>query len=352
MKERLVMRRVPFVVAAAIAIAGAMVASVHPSAGPSQDPPGGSGQDEQEGVRFRSSVELINVTATVTDKHGRFVSGLRQEDFIVSEDNQPQTVLYFSNERVPVSLGIAVDTSGSMTPDKMSSARGAIDRLFTALLGEDDEIFLYRFANVPELVQDWTSDRRVLSRALERLYVGGGTALYDAVAEAVPMAQEGRNQKKALVVISDGNDTASMTSVDTLRRLIRESEVLVYAVGVDGRAQEPFTAGVPRLPFPLPLPVPGRRPPPRYPPIGGRTDDRVNAGALRSITDDTGGRTEIVRNFRDLDGATARIADELGKQYSLSYASPGKKDGRWHTIRVQVENPKLQVRARRGYLAN
>lgn len=353
--------RVSIVVAAAIAVGGA-VSSVHPSAGPGQDPPAGSGQDpstgsgqgQQEGFRFRSGVELINVTATVTDDKGRFVSGLRQEDFIVYEDNQPQTVSHFSNERVPVSLGIALDTSGSMTADKMSSARGAINRFFSDLLGQDDELFLYRFANVPQLVQDWTSDRRVLSRALERLTVGGGTALYDAVAEAVPVADGGRNRKKALLVISDGNDTNSITTVGNLRRLIRESEVLVYAIGVDGRARGPFTGGAPRFPVPLPLPfpVPGRRRWPQSPPIGGGNGERVNAGALRSITDDSGGRTEIVRDFRDLDGATARIADELSKQYSLGYASSGKKDGRWHAIRVEVQNRKLHVRARRGYMAN
>ncbi|MBI1875393.1 MAG: VWA domain-containing protein, partial [Acidobacteria bacterium] len=157
--------RVSFVTAFAIAVAGAMIRAVHPSAGSAQDSSAGSRPGQQEESRFRGGVELVNVTATVTDDHGQFVSGLRQEDFLVYEDNQPQTVSHFSNERVPVSLGIAFDTSGSMTSDKMSSARGAISRFFD-LLGPDDEIFLYRFATVPELVQDWTSDRPVLSRAL------------------------------------------------------------------------------------------------------------------------------------------------------------------------------------------
>lgn len=353
---------VSFVVAAAMAVAGAAVTSVHPSAGSGQAPSAGSGEDRQEGSgedqqdgpRFRSGVELINVTATVTDNKGRFVSGLLQEDFIVYEDKQLQTISHFSNERAPVSLGLALDTSGSMTAEKMSSARGAISRFFSDLLGQDDEMFLYRFANAPQLVQDWTSDRRVLSRALERLTVGGGTALYDAVADAVPVAEEGRHPKKALLVISDGNDTSSITTVGDLRRLIRESEVLVYAIGIDGRARGPFTGGAPRFPTPLPLPIPipGRRRWPQSPPVRGGSDERVDAGALRRITDDSGGRTEIVRDFRDLDGATARIADELSKQYSLGYASTGKKDGRWHAIQVEVKDRKLHVRARRGYVAN
>ncbi|MBI4265226.1 MAG: VWA domain-containing protein [Acidobacteria bacterium] len=353
---------VSFAVAAAVAVVTAAVTSLHPSAGSrqdlsadsGQDPAAGSEPDQQEGSRFRSGVELINVTVTVTDDKGRFVSGLLRDDFSVYEDDQLQTISHFSNERVPVSLGIALDTSGSMTAEKMSSARGAIGRFFSDLLGQDDEIFLYRFADVPQLVRDWTRDRRDLSRALERLTVGGGTALYDAVADAVLLAEDGQNSKKALLVISDGNDNLSRTSLGDLRRLIRESEALVYAIGVDGRAAGPFIIGAPRLPVPMPppFPIPGRVPRPQSPPVRGGSSERLNAGALRRITDDSGGRTEIVRDFRDLDGATARIADELSKQYSLGYASSGKKDGRWHAIRVKVQNRKLQVRARRGYVAN
>lgn len=322
-------------------------------------PSGQEGASSQEGFRFRSGVELINVTATVTDEDGRFVSGLRKEDFRVFDDNERVEVSHFSNERVPVSLGIVLDTSGSMTPDKMSSARGAIERFIT-LLGPEDEMFLARFANVPELVQPWTKDRRLLGRALDSLYAGGGTALYDGIADALPVAQSGKNRKKALVVISDGNDTSSATSPRELKEMIRQSEVMVYALGVDGRLHT-STGGVfpPRTPFPVPFPIPGRggrRFP--LPPVGGggtygrSAGEGLDANALRQITDDTGGRTEIVRDASDLAGATTRIADELSKQYYLGYASPGKKDGRWHTIRVEVREGRYNVRARRGYVAS
>lgn len=311
---------------------------------------------EQEGFRFRSGVELVNVTATVTDEDGRFVPGLRKEDFRVFDDNAPVDVTHFSNERVPVSLGVVLDTSGSMTPDKMSWARGAIERFIT-LLGPEDEMFLARFANVPELVQGWTQDRRQISRALDSLYAGGGTAMYDGVVDALPVAQSGKNRKKAIVVISDGNDTGSATSPRELKEMIRQSEVMVYAIGVDGRLST--SVGTPRMPLPIPLPFPipgrgGRG----FPPIGGGTygrgrgGDRLDANALRQITDDTGGRTEVVRDFDDLPGATARIADELSKQYYLGYASPGTKDGRWHTIKVEVRDGRYTVRARRGYVAS
>jgi Ca-activated chloride channel family protein len=311
----------------------------------------------QEGFTFRSGVELINVNATVTDDKGRFVSGLLKEDFTVYEDGQRQEVTHFSNERVPVSLGIVLDTSGSMTPDKMSSARSAIDRFVYDLLGKDDELFFMEFANRPDLVQDWTTDRRAISRAVSRVSPNGGTAMFDAVADAIPVASAGKHPKKAILVISDGNDTNSGTSVGELRQLIRESEVLVYALGVDGTATTFRSGPTIQLPMPLPFPIPGggRR---RLPPIiGGGTrartgSERVNPDALRQITDDTGGRTEIVRGFGDLDNATARIADELSKQYYLGYVSTGKKDGRWHAIRVDVKDRRLAVRARRGYVAS
>ena len=147
----------------------------------------------------------------MSDTNGRFVPGLRQDDFLVYEDDQPVTVTHFSAERVPVSLGIALDTSGSMAGDKIQEAQRALDRFLFDLLDEQDEIFLYRFSNTPVLLQAWTRDRQQLSRALGRIEPNGGTAMYDAVAEAIPLAQQGQNRKKALLVISDGNDTASAT---------------------------------------------------------------------------------------------------------------------------------------------
>ena len=124
----------------------------------------GSSQGD-DAFRFKSGVELVNVTATVSDDNGHFVTGLSKDDFAIYEDGQPQEVSQFSNERVPVSLGILLDTSGSMTPEKMSSARNAIDRFIYDLLGKDDELFFMQFASVPDLLQGWTYDRRAISRA-------------------------------------------------------------------------------------------------------------------------------------------------------------------------------------------
>ena len=313
----------------------------------------------QGSVSFQGGVDLINVTATVTDGEGRFVSGLRREDFAIFEDGARQEVTYFSDERVPVSLGLVLDASGSMTADKMAAARSAIDRLIYDLLGDDDELFFLEFGNRPNLVQEWTTDRRAISRAMARVTPAGGTSMYDAVARALPLAGIGRHPKKALLVISDGNDTNSRMSIAALQPLIRESEVLVYALGVDSTAAEsaPSRPRV-RIPPRLPFPFPGRGPQRRSPPIipgqtwSGGTQDRVDADALRRITDDTGGRTEIIRGFRGLDGATARIAEELSRQYALGYERPGHRDGKWHEIRVEITDRELRVRARHGYIAS
>jgi VWFA-related protein len=327
-------------------------------------------QQQQDGFRFKSGVELINVTATVTDRAGRFYGNLRREDFIVYEDNQPVEITHFSAERTPVSLGIVVDTSGSMVGEKWGAAVNSIDRFFRMMDDQLDEFFLYRFSAHADLVADWTSDRDRLANAMRRIHPNGGTAMYDAAVEAVPMAHSGQNRKKAVVIISDGNDTSSRVGVSEVKQVVRETEVLVYAVGIDGNAQPTFgrpqppviRQPQPRLPIPFPFPGgrgTGRIPLPQpggYPPSGGGTysvggGDRVNVMALREITDDSGGRTEIVRDFRDLDPAVSSIADELSQQYYLGYPSPGHRDGRWHTIRVELRDPSLKVRARKGYVA-
>ena len=344
---------------AAIAL---LVVSLH--AQPPQTPVRPDG--DAQGFRFKSGVELINVTATVADATGRFVAGLRQDDFQVFEDDQPVTVTHFSAERVPVSLGIAIDTSGSMAGNKIQQAHEALDRMMYDLLDKQDEMFLYRFSNTPVLLQGWTKDRQQLSREIARITPNGGTAMYDCVAEAIPLTIKGENPKKALLLISDGNDTSSMTSVRELKAQIRETETLVYAIGIDGQAEPTYQPPAPRTPAPVPFPFPGgrggRTPQtwPRQPPTGGGaggygrriSDDRVNVAALRDLTDDSGGRTEIVRDARDLNPATASIADELSKQYYLGYPSGGRKDGRWHTIRVEVRNRSYRVRARKGYIAS
>jgi VWFA-related protein len=350
-------------------IAAVLIAGAALSAQQSQDQPP---------FRFRTGVELINVTATVTDSSGRFVSGLRKEDFRLFEDGAEQPITHFNAERVPVSLGLIIDTSSSMDGEKWITAKGALNRFLFELLDARDEVFVYRFDNQPELVEGWTTDRSRIAAALGRIRPRGATSLYDAVIEALPLAQTGRHRKKALVVISDGNDSNSHATIREVKALVRESEIMVYAVGIDTvmtgyRDRQRYhqrmgAQQTPRWPVPVPFPTPGGRPrppatPPTVPapyppspPVSGPytsrgLDDRVNVAALRDITDDSGGRTEIVRSVRDIDPATAGIADELSKQYYLGYSSPTKRDGQWHAIRVEVRDGRYLVRARRGYVA-
>lgn len=354
-------------------------------------------ESENQPFRFRSGVELINVTATVSDQQGRFVSGLTQDDFRIYEDGQLRPITHFTNERVPVSLGIVLDSSGSMEGEKMLAAKQALKRLLFDLLGADDEVFLYRFDNRPQRLHDWTTDRNRIWRELERIQPRGATTLYDAIAETVPLVRTGRNRKKALLIISDGNDSSSYTRISELKSMIHESEVLVYAIGIDAMTYrtsrptrapwytsvmtpwlalastlqqrrpvpQPFPFPIPRRPTPTdpngprgPIIPRGPWPDPRNPPTspgggyGRAGDEPVNVGVLREITEHSGGRTEIIRQPRDLDRATSSIADELSRQYFLGYPAGNAKDGRWHSIRVEViDRPDYLVRARRGYVA-
>jgi VWFA-related protein len=314
---------------------------------------------------FRSGIDLVRVTTTVTDRDGRFVTGLRKEDFTIYEDGVRQEIAQFTSERAPVSLGILLDTSGSMSAEKMTAARDAIDRFVSDLLDQEDELFFVEFADEVTLGQDWTRDRQLISGAVRDTRAVGNTSLFDAIATAVPKAETGQYRKKALLVISDGNDSHSDTTLDELQRIIRDSEVLVYALGIDAvEREEPvrrpqFPRAPPSSPFPPGPRFPGierpRFPIPSTPPIADtfprRSAERVNGDTLRRITDDTGGLTEIVRGAAGLPRAAARIADELRRQYDLAYASNRDKDGKWHVIRVEVPRRGVIVRARTGYIA-
>ena len=356
------MRLSPARFVASVLVLASGVAAIH-----AQNPPAA------QGFTFHTSVDLINITATVTDENGHFVQGLKQSDFTVYEDGKPQPVSQFEAERVPVSLGIALDTSGSMFGERIAAAEAALNRFLFDLLGPNDEVFLYRFDSKPELVERWTTDRAAVSRALGSVHANGGTALYDTVAAAIPLAQAGTRKKKALVILSDGNDTSSRLGLDPLHEIIRESEVLVYAIGIDAsgsasypsyssHASGPSSAGSTTRPVPQPFPgkgpsvvaapPPAPPPPSKQKPSSKHSGEGVNVDALRAITDDSGGRTEIVVSNRDLDPATARIASELSQQYFLGYASAAPKDGKWHTIEVVVRRSGCTVRARKGFISN
>ena len=280
------------------------------------------------GAQVRVDVRLVNVVATVTDERGRYVSHLSQEDFLLDEDGKRQEISHFSQDRdVPVSVGIVLDTSGSMER-KIRTAIEAVDR-FIRQIHQADEIFLITFSSQPVLRQDFTDDRDKLSQALRRIPATGGTALYDALSEALLKVRNGRHAKRAILVITDGQDTSSTTKLEEVLNRIRESELLVYPIGISPLNQAQGSA------------VSSKR-------------DEVDFEILRAFAENSGGRafllSEGFSGGTQIEKVLGTVADELRSQYTLGYYPAHADDGRYHSIRVRTKtrNP---VRARKGYIA-
>ncbi len=269
---------------------------------------------------FESGIELTTITATVVDKDGQFVIGLPRDVFEVYEDNQRQTITQFTNERVPVGLGVLLDISDSMFGARIQDARAAVDRFLFELLDPSDQFFLLAFNHQPHVLTTWTNTPNDVRGALERLKPQGGTAVYDAVVDALPILANRTRQRAAIVIISDGADTASTATLRDVRSALLRSDAFAYAIAIDS---------------------PGRQP----------INTRVNPQALREITNETGGRTEVVHTSAELTSATARIAEELNSQYVFGYTSPKGADGQFHSIRVRIRGGEYRVRARNGYVA-
>jgi VWFA-related protein len=185
-------------------------------------------------AQFTSGVLVVNVVATVVDGKGRTVPNLTGDDFIVEEDGQPQTIKHIlPTADVPVSIGVVLDASGSMQ-SKMRTAQRAIGGFFSAI-HKDDEIFLMTFANRASIVADFTSDRAKLTNALlSGVNLSGGTSLYDSLYQALEKVKQGRYEKKAILLVTDGEDTSSLTRFDKALENIREADMLVYSIGIKG----------------------------------------------------------------------------------------------------------------------
>lgn len=268
--------------------------------------------------RFHTNIETVPVTVTVTDQSGRLITDLTKDDFEVFEDGMPQTVTQFTAQRVPVSLGVLLDASDSMRGQAMVDARGAFDH-FVALLEMDDEAFVATFNHLPALVSPWKAPPASLQHTLDDVHPSGGTAIYDALVAFAPQFAKRHNTRAALVVISDGADTASDRTLQQAREVMRRTDAFVYAIAVDAPS--------------------------------ARASTRVNVEALRELTGPTGGYTEVVRDRADLGPATERIANELNHQYTIAYTPSRPPDGTWRGIRVRVKNHEYLARSRRGYYA-
>ncbi len=269
---------------------------------------------------FQSGVEITSITATVSDKEGRLVHDLPRESFEVYEDGVRQAITQFTSDRVPIGLGVLLDISDSMFGRRIQDARSAVDRFLFDLLDPADEFFLTAFNHAPRPLTGWTRDQSEVQRVLAGLRPSGGTAIYDTILSSMPLLERRHRERAALVVISDGADTASTASLRDVRAALLRTDAFVYAIAID---------------------------PPEHRPI----NTRVNPEALREITSESGGRTEIVQSSADLDGATARIAEELNSQYLIGFTSRKGSDGQFHSLRVRITGGDYRVRARNGYVA-
>jgi Ca-activated chloride channel family protein len=312
-----------FVIVAIVAIASVVAAQVH------------------------VDVRLVNVVATVTDARGRTIPNLTADDFILEADGTPQQITHFTQDQnVPVSVGILLDTSGSMDR-KIRTALESVER-FSRRIHPNDEIFLITFSGRPVLRQDFTDDRDKLSQALHHLNATGGTALYDALHEGITKIQSGRHSKRAILLITDGQDTASSVKFDEVVQSIRQSDVLIYPIGISGLTYAkgpdifmpgPITALLPSAPA---RSVQSKR-------------DEVDLNVLRAIADNSGGRAfliaeTLVNRGGQIEKVLDAIADELRGQYTLGFYPSRPDDGHYHSLRVRTRSGNA-VRARRGYMA-
>lgn len=278
------------------------------------------GGDEQLIV----NTDLITLNVTLTDIYGRFVTGLTKEAFTVLDDKEPQEITFFSDEDAPVSLGVIFDVSGSMGKDKIAKAREALKH-FIETSHSGDEYFLIGFNQRSQVLMDKTRDSDALLTKLTFVQTKGQTALYDACYLGVEKVTRGAHPKRALLVISDGQDNSSRYSFSELRRNLKESDVLIYAIGITDKG-DPSGLGV------------------------------AGQSILDEIAGVSGGRAFFPDTAAEMNEIFERIAIELRHQYSIGYKPKNfVNNGKWHKVKVKVQPPrglpKLYVRSKDGYFA-
>ncbi|MDQ3584300.1 MAG: VWA domain-containing protein [Acidobacteriota bacterium] len=269
------------------------------------------------------NTDLITLNVTLTDIYGRYVTGLSKNAFTVLDDKVPQEITFFSDEDVPVSLGVVFDVSGSMGKDKVSRARDAL-RHFIETSHAKDEYFLLGFNHRTQLLLDRTRDSDALLTKLTFVETKGQTALYDACYLGVEKVMRGTHPKRALLVISDGQDNSSRYTFSELRRMLKETDVLIYAIAIIDR--------------------------------GGSALDVGGQAILDELASVSGGKAFFPDTNAEMNEIFERIAIELRHQYSIGYKpSNFMNDGKWHKIKVKVDPPrglpKLFVRSKEGYFA-
>jgi Ca-activated chloride channel homolog len=268
---------------------------------------------------FRAGVETVYLKVSVTDPLNRYVTGLEKEHFHIFEDKIEQSVIHFSQMSAPISVGLVFDVSNSMSDNNnIAKAKNAFKR-FMEFGNKEDEYFLVTFNQNTKLVQPFTNDSGDLKSDVALLKSGGSTALYDAVYMGIDHVKRGKNEKKALILITDGEDNSSRYSYSEVCEFAKESDVQIYGIGEEGK-------------------------------LG------YGRGAIQNIVSITGGRAFFPQSFSELDYYVDLIHSELRNQYILGY-NPANKihDGKYRKIKVKLSPPegmpKLMIRARDGYYA-
>jgi Ca-activated chloride channel family protein len=274
-------------------------------------------------------VDLVNVPFSVIDRQGRFVSGLTQKDFLVEEDGRRQDIKNFARENeLPLTLALLIDASPSVRPvfeEEKITAKAFLE----SIMRKQDLALIVGFDRSVTLVQDYTENVRLLKRAIDDLDIGGGTSVYDAVYLAAKEKLNEEAGRKAIILISDGEDTTSKLKFNDALVAAHQSDTVIYAISNSVSSSFPYISRRGRTGF------------------GGG-----DIGTLRKFSTETGGETFAVSNDNTFGKIFAQIAEELRSQYSLGYYSTNTaRDGKFRQIKIVPRNSSYTVRARKGYYA-
>jgi len=275
---------------------------------------------QQSDPVFRTDTRLVLLHASVVDRRGNLVMGLEKDDFTVLEDKQEQPLTLFRQEDIPISLGIIIDSSGSMR-DKRSQVESAAVSLVKSST-RDDEVFVVNFNDDLYLDVTMTQDIRKMEEGLAQIDARGGTAMRDAISAAIDYVREkGRKDKKVLLIITDGNDNASAITLERLVQRAQQAEVLVYSIGLLNEEE--------------------------------RREAKRAERALRALTQATGGQSYFPATVGEVEGTTQQVANDIRNQYVLGYTPSNELlDGGFRRIEVKAKGRGLSVRTRTGYYAS
>jgi Ca-activated chloride channel family protein len=285
-----------------------------------------SGAAQLTSANIRVDSDLVLIPVTVTDRHDRFVTGLEKEHFKLYDDQVEQTITHFASEDAPLSVGVVFDCSSSMGA-KLGKSREAVAQ-FLKTANPGDEFSLIKFADHAELMVHLTHQAEEIQNRLSFIQANGSTALLDAIALSMGEMKRAHNSRKALLIVSDGGDNSSRSTLRELRNRIREANVQIFAVGI--------------------LEPSGMR---------ARTLEELNGPMLLSeIAEQTGGKMFEVENLNELPRIARRIGVALRNQYVLGYSPANlQKDGKYHRVQVKLAKPtsgsRLRASWRVGYYA-